>query len=55
MHSNSADISESLPQNTHISRSPKEDWDFSGENRYKLGCFCITKIRLGQIFSRKKI
>ena len=27
--------------------SPKEDW--------KLGCFCITKIRLGEISWRKKV
>ena len=38
-----------------ISRSPEEGSNFPGENRLKLGCFCITKIGLGEIFSRKKV
>ena len=35
-------------------RSLKEHWNFSGKNCQELGCFFITKIRLGEIFSRKK-
>ena len=35
--------------------SPKEDWNLPGKNSEKLGCFCITKIRLGEIHSRKKV
>ena len=40
----------------HIFLSLKEDWNFSGENCQKLGCFCITKIRLkGDIFEEKSV
>ena len=35
--------------------SPEEDWDFPGKICEKLGCFCIIKIRLGEISSRKKV
>ena len=35
-------------------RSLKEDWNCPVENYQKLRCFCITKIRLGEIFSMKK-
>ena len=35
--------------------SPEEDWNFAGKNSQKLGCFCITKKKLGEIFSRKKV
>ena len=27
----------------------EEDWNFPGRNYYELGCFCLTKIRLGEI------
>ena len=43
-----------LPEGTHIFRSPKEDWNFLGENCQKLGCFCIAKIR-GGILEEKSI
>ena len=32
--------------------SPEEDWNFPGNDYFKLACFCITKIRLEEIFSR---
>ena len=35
--------------------SPEEDWNFPSKNCYKLGYFCITKIKLGWISSRKKV
>ena len=38
-------ISPSGSRSAHI--SPEEDWNFSGKNCQKLGCFCITKVRLG--------
>ena len=63
MPSTSADICERLQESTHIFRSSKEDWSFPGKNCQKLECFCIllgclrflSKIRLGEIFSRKAI
>ena len=43
-------------ESTYIFLSLKEDWNFSGENCQKLGCFCITKIRLkGDIFEEKSV
>ena len=42
-----------LPERAHI--SPEEDWNFPSKNCWELRCFCITKIRLGEIFSRKKV
>ena len=35
--------------------SPEEDWIFPRKNCKKLGCFCVTKIRLGEISSWKKV
>ena len=29
--------------------SPKDNWNLPGKNCEKLGWFCITKIRLGEI------
>ena len=46
-------ISPSGYRSAHI--SPEENWNFSGKNCEKLGCFCITKIRPGEISSRKKV
>ena len=46
-------ISPSGSRRAHI--SPEEDWNFTGKNCLKLGCFCITKMRLGEICSRKKV
>ena len=58
INNNSAYIS-ILPISPRGSRrahiSPEEDWDFPGKNCWKLGCFCITEIRLGEISSRKKV
>ena len=45
-------ISPSGSCKAHI--SAKEDWNFPGKSCQKSGCFCITKIRLGEISSRKK-
>ena len=55
---NNADISILLispggSRRAHI--SPEEDWNFPGKICQKLGCFCITKIRLGEISLRKKV
>ena len=46
-------ISTSSSRRAHI--SPEEGWNFPCEHCQKLGCFCITKIRLGEISSRKKV
>ena len=35
--------------------SPEEDWEIASKNCSKLGYFCITKIRLGEISFRKKV
>ena len=35
--------------------SSEEDWKVTSKNCSKLGCFCITKIRLGEISFRKKV
>ena len=35
--------------------SPEKDCSFPAKNCSKLGCFCITKMRLGEISSRKKV
>ena len=42
------------PKEHTYPRSLKEDWNCPVENYQKLRCFCITKIRLGEIFSMKK-
>ena len=55
IHSNSADIFKRLPESTHIFRSFKKDYIFPSENCQKLGSLYITKIRLGEIFLRKKV
>ena len=40
------------PRGTGEHTSPEEEWNFTGKDYWKLGCFCITKIRLGEISSR---
>ena len=37
----------------HISQ--EEDWNFRAKNCQKLGYFCITKMRLGEISLTKKV
>ena len=44
-----------FPRSRRAHVPPEEDWDFPGKNCSKLGCFCITKIRLGETSSRKKV
>ena len=46
-------LSTSGSRRAHI--SPEEDWNFSGKNCQKLGCFCVTKIRLGEMSSMKNL
>ena len=41
-------------EHTYLPISQK-NWGFSGENCHKLGYFCIRKIRVGEIFSKKKV
>ena len=41
------------PRRAHI--SPKEDWNISGKNCWKLICFSITEIRLREISPRKMV
>ena len=44
-----------FPRSRRAHVPPEEDWDFPGKNCLKLACFCITKIRLGEISSRKEV
>ena len=58
MINNNADISilSIFPRGSQKAHtSSEEDWNYFGKNCQKLGYFCITKIRLGEILLKKKV
>ena len=41
-----------LPEVPGEHTSPEEDWNLPCKDYYKLGCFCMTKMRLEELSSR---